>query len=320
MPPIGRRAFTAGSLSLAACQSAAPPREVGPELPSAAGRVDSTSREASSLFAPIVGPTGVGNVIWSWTDRSQISDLERGGPLFSRDVSPTLGVGLVFNLLYAHGRGLASDVAARLKRGRFGWFNPWATSRGFDGESYGDELLRIVLAPDALLMVVETSTLQKDGRVAFCDVAGGAVPAEVAAGARDRVAGIYFTHDAPSARGCRGTNDGGGASPYREVYVGLDAAVATWTARSEVVARDLARFDADLLQLSRRKYSDGGDVCAWSKGVVSDAWTTTPTTPLGRYLSSLAFPTADYVPTRENLEAIRSALAAVPILGPGIGR
>lgn len=318
MPSIGRRAFTAGSLSLAACRTAAPPPDIVPDpSPTPSG---SAFPESPSPFDPIVGSVGVSNVVWSWTDRSQMSELELGRPLFSREVSPTLGVGLLFTLLSTFGRGLAADVAARLEKGRFGWFNPWATARGFDGEVYGDELLRIVLAPEAILMVVQTSSLREDGRVAFCDVVGGAVPVEVASAARERIAGIYFVHDAPSARGCRGTVDGGGASPYREVYVGSDASVASWSARSDLVARDLARFDADLLQLSRRKYSDGGDVCAWSRSVVSTSWTTAPTTPLARYLSSLAFPTADYVPTRENLDAIRASLADVPILRPGIGR
>ena len=70
----------------------------------------------------------------------------------------------------------------------------------------------------------------------------------------------------------------------------------------------------------RRKYSDGGDFCAWSESVVRDAWTAAPTTIVGRYLASLAFPTEAYVPTRENLTAIRAALAAVPILPPGVER
>lgn len=315
MPRLGRRAFTAGSLSLAACSATPAPDAAPLEVPSS-----SSPPAPSAAFGPVVGLSGVGPVIYSWTVATQIEELERGSPLLSRSSSATLGVGFLFSLLAQHATGLAAEITRRMPNGRFGWFNAWATSRGFESEAYGDELLRIVLAPHALFMVVESSTLQQGRGVSFCDVAGGLVPEDVAAAAPERVAGIFFTHDTPTLRGCGGTGDYGGASPYREVYLGQEAAIASFSARSARVAADLAKYDAELLALGRRKYSSGEEVCSWSASVVTESWTTAPTSPVGRYLSSLAFPTGAYVPTRENLAAIRAALAAVPITLPGIGR
>lgn len=327
MSRIGRRAFTTGGLSLAACGGAplgdAPLEKSAPtdegDAPTLATPSADSARDGAR-FSPVVGLSGMTRVVWSWTTSAQLDELERGVPLLSRDTSPELGDGLLFTVLRQRAEGIVARVAARLRVGRFGWFNPWAASRGFEvGETYGTELLRIVVAPDALFMVLASSWSRSEP-VVFTDVAGNPVGAEVADAAPERVAGIYFTHDAPYARGCRGTGSGGGASPYREVYIGDEAHVASFSARSALVAEDLARADADLAALSRRKYSDGGDFCAWSSSVVDEAWARPPTTLVGRYLASLAFPTAAYVPTRDNLDAIRATLAAVPILRPGIER
>jgi hypothetical protein len=317
MSRIGRRAFTAGSLSLAACASS--PRSADPAPSASSEPAEPAPEPGPPPFGPVVGLTGVNPVIWSWTTSEQIDELARGAPLFSRETSASMGAGLLFTLLEQRGSGVVADLAARLKAGRFGWFNPWSTSRGFEGEAYGTELLRIAVAPDALFMVIESSTFEGVERVRWADVAGARVPGEVAEAAPERVVGVVFTHDQPLVNACRGTGGGGGLSPYREVYLGNPTRVASWSARSDLVARDLARVDADLAGLARRAYSDGGDFCAWSSSVVNDAWRTTPTSAVGRYLSSLAFPTGEYVPTHENIAAIRAALAAVPILPPGLG-
>lgn len=324
MSRIGRRAFTAGGLSLAACGGASPesPAPLDGETggPSAAPLASADAASESDRFSPVIGLSGLSPVVWSWTTSAQVDALDNGDPLFSRDTSPELGDGFLFTVLRQRADGLVARVAERLRVGRFGWFNPWAASRGFEvGETYGNELLRITLAPDALFMVLASSWSRSDP-AAFADVAGNRVGVEVAEAAIDRVAGVYFTHDAPSARGCRGTASYGGASSYREVYVGNEAMVASWTARSAVIAEDLARADAELASLVRRRYSDGGDFCAWSANVVAEAWTKPAPTTVGRYLASLAFPTQPYVPTRDNVDAIRSTLRAVPILLPGVGR
>ncbi len=94
--------------------------------------------------------------LWSWTSEEQGRDLLAASPVLSREVSPTYGPSAFDWMLQdAVKRG---DPLARLlfrtgfAKKRFAWPNAYATALGGGGERYGSVLLRLDLAPDALVL------------------------------------------------------------------------------------------------------------------------------------------------------------------------
>lgn len=176
MTQLTRRGFAAGTLAIVsgACgglasrgeDGAAPPEANAP--PPSAG-FGPASPPAAPLppdpmlaFAPVAANAPPPSVVWSWTTAEQVAELRRDRILFTRESSPALGRGHLFDILDA--RAAKGDAAAarlvgvELAKGRFGWTNPWATVRGATtSESYGRELLAITMKPDTWYARVLTS-------------------------------------------------------------------------------------------------------------------------------------------------------------------
>ena len=80
---------------------------------------------------------------------------------------------------------------------RFGWTAPWATVVGWRGETYGDVLITIKLAPEALIVRVRAST----DAMEVVDLEGRIVSLEAVLARPDRIAAVYFVQDLPQRGG-----------------------------------------------------------------------------------------------------------------------
>lgn len=108
-------------------------------------------------------------VLYTWTTADQIAALRAGGRLLRRERSARSGYSRFDRSLRAvpteqqsaiHRRLLSKGYTCR----RFAWPMPWATLMGWGEETYGCQLLRIELKPEAQIAAVEPSAGAKAGR------------------------------------------------------------------------------------------------------------------------------------------------------------
>ncbi|HEX7672156.1 MAG TPA: hypothetical protein VF395_21320, partial [Polyangiaceae bacterium] len=108
------------------------------------------SPSAQALLAPYVADgvhVGV-ETVYTWTTQAQIDELRQDPTLLTRSASVVGERGRATDYLLS--RAATDDIAAILSRPkfekkRFGWTNAWATALGWQGETYGDQLLEIRL-------------------------------------------------------------------------------------------------------------------------------------------------------------------------------
>ena len=86
--------------------AAPPPADVGTARPPASTPLP----DPMLAFAPVSANAAPPSVVWSWTTEEQATELRRDRILFTRESSPTLGRGHLFDLLDA--RAANGDAAA----------------------------------------------------------------------------------------------------------------------------------------------------------------------------------------------------------------
>jgi hypothetical protein len=213
--------------------------------------------------------------LYTWTTPDQIEALRASQRLLVRDTSPTHGasyVEAVLAALAAHGDPIAtllySDGYARM---RFAWPSPWATRAGFAelGETYGDQLIRIELKPEAIVVGVSTTRGVFDAR----DMTNARVPLADVARAPERIAAIYF----------ESVRSGVPPAPipqprasYREYALCNEAMIESWSAGTPDIARELVD-EAALLDAAAEAFGDARVMRAYYEALAlrSKAYTST---------------------------------------------
>jgi hypothetical protein len=318
-PRLTRRRFATGALAIgsAACVGrkeqmvlpAAPPDPGASFAPPAeAGARSDLTIDPDLAFHPVADGAPPPRVIWSWTTSEQAAELRKNRVLYTRTRSPTLGRGHLFDVLAERakkGDRIATRLGGReLAKGRFGWHTPWPTILGAaPDETYGLELLRIELRRDAWFARVRTSSEAFE----FVDLAGAPVESANALASFDRVAGILFENDIAARWASTGT--GGGGLVYREIYVGNEARVETWSHRTASMLAILDAHAAELTTLRDWLAALGGHGGAvdWQRRAAR-SWRRPPSTTLERYFASLAFLTEPYTPDAAHVSAIVAKL------------
>jgi hypothetical protein len=179
------------------------------------------------------------------------------------------------------------------EKARYAWPEPWATRAGWPDETYGDQLVRIVLRPEAWLARYRSSTLD------VVDMSNQPVPIADALAHPERLAGVFFVKDrATGGPRCGGSFQGGGDG-YREFIIGNEAMVEEWSlGTAEIRAR--VESDIELLQTffeRVRPCPPSYDANSWNIDVVC-GWSGTPSgSELGAYQAALAIPSPGYIPS-----------------------
>jgi hypothetical protein len=271
----------------------------------------STDCPSEPLFVDqVVSRVGAQRIFYSWTNEEQVAELRAGGELFSRSERPGLGRGLLFTELAAVAESEPSPVTQLAEalvnqvfaKARFAWTNPWATLLGFPGETYGNQLLRIELKPDAWIARFDQGTLT------VFNANSEEVPIETALATPERIGAIFYQSRA-DAESCYVGSFARGGVGFREFALGNIDMVERWSlATPEIVER--LQSDIDELQAFQAQVacmSIGADwstevTCAWGGGLISAA------SALGNYDFALGLPSDLYRPSSENLEALVAAL------------
>jgi len=257
-------------------------------------------------------------ILYSWTTAEQVQELRDSPTLLTRAATAGGEAGRAAEVIQrnAGSDALAALLAApRFENKRFGWSNPWATAQGFGDESYGNHLLRITLREQAWvgsLIVDKDSTLAW----AFADVQGNPVAAAEVLGSPERLAAVYFVD-------LRGTGCGSAGyvgSAFREYFLCNEAMLESFALYTDDVRAEVDRSIRALqgLQQALLVGSCTSPANCWPDAVLAE-WSAAragaPTLD-ARYLAALAFPSAQYLPTQDNLSELLALLRNVPFEAP----
>ncbi|MCW3083527.1 MAG: hypothetical protein JWP12_893 [Bacteroidetes bacterium] len=114
---------------------------------------DSSFCKLANQYAVFNG-TPVQNELYTWTSKEQIAQLRNSKTLLIKSRSEKSGKAnydLVLEQKKAAGDSTATFLLSEcFAKKRFAWPHPWATVRGYPGENYGDQLLKITFKEDAI--------------------------------------------------------------------------------------------------------------------------------------------------------------------------
>ena len=239
--------------------------------------------------------------LYTWTTAQGAATLRTGRRLLVADASsgPPTPFNTALVALAARGDP-GHEVAALLlerddlRRRRYAWPAPFATTLGLGPRRYGDVLVEIVLRPGAL---IGRFTPAAPAPFTFVDLEGRPVALPAVLADPGRIAAIYHVRDAP-----------GDAIKYRELVVCNESQVLQWSLATPELAAVVAAEIEMIAALRRDTFALLPAPAVRSPA--APAWPAaraTPT-PIDRWHAALAFDVEHYRPSPGNLERILAAL------------
>jgi hypothetical protein len=268
----------------------------------------------------VVHPRAARAILYTWTTREQIEELRRDRVLLTRTESAERGASF-FDRVVA-GRAASGEPVAKLlrtsafARARYAWPAPWATVLGWPGETYGEELVRITLKPDAWIAKLTASRPGWE----IVDLEDRPVPEAEALKNPARIAAVYFVNDVYAPRRRGSFADTGGGSAFREFVICNESMVDSWSAGTDEIAHEIEAGAGALEALARHRDRHPPapiDVDEWNRRVAGSVWTGGDplASPERLYEAALAFPNDNYVPTAAVARTLAKKLRALPRAG-----
>jgi len=253
--------------------------------------------------------------LYTWTTGDQIDELRRSKLLLVRDESPVNGASYVDQILYIlaqRGEPLAKILyTTPFAKMRFAWHTPWATRAGWPNEQYGDQLVRVTLKAEAIIVSLSTATGTFEAR----NLLNETIPLASVVAKPERIAAIYFLSD-----GHVGTAKGlpRPTATFREVALCNESMIESWevgTARiHDELATNARALDAMVRYLRTMPTA--------APTVVADAWAkATPNAgPERAFAAALALDSPRYHLDHLGLAQLADQLRATPTPAPFEGR
>ena len=283
---------------------------------------DTTALAARLARYAVVGRTRARKTLYTWTTRAQVEALAKDPLLLTRAESPDFGASYFDQVL--HTRANAKDPLAKLlrtsafARARFAWPAPFATSRGLGAETYGDELIRIDLKPEAWIVVLATSKPEME----VIDLEGRPVATADVLAHPSRIAVVYFVHDNPVtgyAASMAGPEERLG---YREYVVCNESMIASYSVRTAEIGGELAD-EAKLLEdlaAHLRAHPEPTDrlFSRWNARVATETFRAAenPKSLVALFEATLSFPVEAYRPDPGALHALADRLLKLEMEAP----
>jgi hypothetical protein len=173
---------------------------------------------------------------------------------------------------------------------------------GWPGEDYGDQLLRIVLKPEAWILIVDDA-----GAIALIDMNNQLVPFADAVEHPERIGALFFYKVDVTGNGTFERCSGG----YREFIVGNEAMIEEWSLGTQQI-RDQLAADADRLEgflEQLRPNPPGYDPASFNTAVACE-WASPASDPVSSYMHSLSIPSEYYTPGPSELATLIDTLRA----------
>lgn len=249
-------------------------------------------------------------VLYTWTTAAQIEALRAERRLLVAEAKagfgPSAYVGGLMRVVKAQGPWSALAAALlehpALRRRRYAWTSPFATTMGLGPLRYGDALVRIELDPAGVIVRFRPGDAEPFAAV---DGAGTAVALAELVADPGRIAAVYHVRDGPRD-----------ALAFREYVVVNEARISSWSVATPEIR---AQVDADVALLAG--LVDGP--LRWLpevavRGPATGAWPTARpgAAPLERWHASLAFDNQRYKPMVANFAAIAAAMRGYDGSGP----
>jgi hypothetical protein len=273
------------------------------------------------LSSDVVRPGAVARkVLYSWTTDRQVMELRSTPTLLTRSESSTNGRTNLSSVLAT--RASAGEPMAQLlsrpefQKGRYAWSNAWATRRGWPDESYGRQLLRIVLKPEALIAIFSVNN------VWLIDMEDREVDVALGLAQPERIAAVYFVNGGSAGSSACGTFAKCPAGAYREFFINNERMVQEWSLGTESILRELQRsitlvqalrdsLVSDLVEAREECAFATATLCAWlGEWGLGAANPPSARAALEKYRQALALTSEYYEPTVANMDALLADLRA----------
>lgn len=251
--------------------------------------------------------------LYTWTKTDQVEALAKDPTLLTRAESPEFGTSFFEQILDQ--RAKKNEKLAQLLRSapfakqRYAWTAPFATSRGIGGESYGNELIKMELKPDAWFAIVKVSSPD----ITVVDMNDNPVKTEDVLANPQRLAAAYFVQDKPAvgyAASMAGPNDRVG---YREYVVLNESMIASYSVGTPEIAAELEteiQVLEGLLRYLKTHTTQVNYFNKWMVEVTTTRWTSPPdlSSPIATYEAAIAFADYDYHPDERSLGTLIETL------------
>jgi len=253
--------------------------------------------------------------LYSWTTDEQAAALRRDRVLFTTVEQKGLGPGYAFAFLSQLAIGATDPQQQQLanvlngdlfSKKRYAWSEPWATRLGWPGEDYGSNLLRIVLKPEAWLVIVT------GGLLSVTDLDNRPVAISEALLHPERIGAVYYVRDASSGGPVCNGSFLGGNNGYREFILGNLAMVDEWSIGTQEIRARLAGNITDLTNFFNRVRACPAAedaqrwnlrvVCGWGLNLSGGADETSA------YEQALAIPSSNYLPVPQQIATLIETL------------
>jgi hypothetical protein len=251
-------------------------------------------------------------VLYTWTTAVQIEALRASRRLLVAEERAGAGPSAyVLGLRrVVHTKGAGRELAAlllghdELRRRRYAWTSPFATTMGLGPYRYGDALVRVELDARAVIVRFRPGDAEPFAAV---DVAGEAVALGELIAEPGRIAAVYHVRDGPREE-----------VAFREYVLCNEARIAAWSIATPEIR---AQVDADIELLTALR---GGSM-AWLpaaavQAAATSAWATARARPtlLDGWHAGLAFDNRRYKPTSGNFAGILAAMRGYDGGGPAL--
>ena len=208
----------------------------------------------------------VRNTFYTWTTPEQIVELRKNKTLLTKSKSDTKGYSL-FDMSIRDSSYNNFLIAQLLRqpqfaKKRFAWTSGWATVMGLEGESYGNQLIKIVLSDSAIIGSFHPQNLANPFQ--FFDMKGKELKADYVIENSDRLTAFFHMNridvsrmEEQTKRG-RGTyynytgkyKKGNSIIEMRE-FVIINKSMVTWSYGTNEIKNDILKEIGFLEQLQK---------------------------------------------------------------------
>lgn len=198
------------------------------------------------------------NTLYSWTTEEQVLELKESKTLLKKSISEKYGPSL-FDTRIQNCADSGNQMAKMIQepqfaKKRFAWVNGWATVRGWPGESYGNQLIKIVLSDSAIIGKFDTN---EEVPFQFLDMKGNKLSEDYVLRNKHRLAVIYHLNFKEGMRLNRIYRHGTynkptikntlSQIPYREYVVINESMIKYWSTGTSDILEEMSR-EVDFLQ------------------------------------------------------------------------
>jgi hypothetical protein len=217
------------------------------------------------------------NTFYTWTTTEQITGLRTNKTLLTKSKSETKGYSIfdmsLRDTAFKNNPAVQLLLEERFSKKRFAWVNAWATIMGWEGESYGNQLIKIVLKDSAVIGKFNKSdTLEP---VSFYDMKGRKLALDFVLKHKNQIAAVYHENTNKKNRivllGSSTYSNRKRISledfvPYREFVIVNESMIGQWSYGTPDIKQEIESEIALLKEFKKSKRATHEGYERWDRG------------------------------------------------------